>query len=87
MISGEDIAELEVVDFGRLQKSDPEEQIKALLACETRGFFILRLQHGNERLWKEAGETFEVAKEVFRVSSEDQGKFHMALSGVSELSG
>lgn len=86
-IPDEDVAQLEIVDFEKLQASDAMELAKTLRACETRGFFILQLQNEQTQLWKKAELTFEVAEKVFQVSDKDQESFHMALSGVSELSG
>ena len=83
----EDVAQLDIVDFEKLLASDATEQVKTMRACETRGFFILHLQNEQIQLWEEAEMAFEISKKIFEVSSKNPEKFHMALSGVSELSG
>lgn len=83
-----DVADLKIIDYQKLLVLDPLEQCRAVKACEDRGFFILRLKHaGNMEIWDQAKKTFAVAKQAFSVTEDEKDKFHMALSGTSELSG
>jgi isopenicillin N synthase-like dioxygenase len=87
-IAPEEVADLEVIDYQKLLALNASEQFRVAKACEDRGFFILRVEHaGYEEIWDQARKTFDVAKQAFGLPEEQKERFHMALSGTSELSG
>ena len=87
-IAPDELANLETIDFENLLSSNSAEQLKVLSVCENEGFFYLHLpQPRNQAFWAQSATLFALAKEVFDQPLQEKMKFHMALSGASEIAG